>query len=118
MALAEGTAAFGLLIALQYMVTWSSVRLAWVKRVVTGEPSMLMYQGDMLQDAMRKMRVTEEEVRSAVRDSGLPSLDMVQAVVLETDGSMSVIERKDGPASQSTLQGVQRTWADATGPDC
>ncbi len=112
-ALAEGTTALALLIALQYAVTWSSVRIAWVKRLVTGEPSMLLYQGHLLPDALRKVRVTEEEVRAAVRRSGLPALEMAQAVVLETDGSMTVIERKDGQASESALEGVKGADADA-----
>ena len=37
--LAEGALAFALLIGLQYVVTWSSVRVAWVRRTVTGEPA-------------------------------------------------------------------------------
>lgn len=106
-ALAEGTSALGLLIALQYVVTWSSVRIGWVKRVVTGEPSMLLYQGNLLPDALRKVRVTEDEIRAAVRDSGLPALEMAHAVVLETDGTISVIRRGNENGEDSSLKGVQ-----------
>ncbi len=44
-ALAEGALALGLLISLQFIITWLSVRVSWVKRVVTGEPLLLLYEG-------------------------------------------------------------------------
>lgn len=95
-ALAEGALAFAVLIGLQFIVTWSSVRARWVRQLVTGEPRMLYYQGKLLPDALRTARVTVDEVEAAVRSSGLASLDGASAVILETDGSFSVVKRKEG----------------------
>ena len=103
--LAEGTLALALLIGLQYLVTWTSVRVGWIRKLVTGEPALLFYQGQMLKSAMRAARVTEDEVRSAIRSSGLSSLDGVEAVILETDGSFSVVKKGSGD-SRSSLSGV------------
>jgi len=105
-ALADGALAFALLIGLQFAVTWSSVRARWVRQLVTGEPVMLLYRGEMLPAALRRARVTENEVRAAVRSAGLASLSGIEAVVLETDGSFSVVRpgAKDG---QRSLKGVQ-----------
>ena len=105
-ALAEGALALGLLIFLQFLITWLSVRVSWVKRLVTGEPRLLLYEGELLLDALRKARVTRDEVRSAVRSSGLANLDAAQAVVLETDGSLSVVKRSSQPG-ETSLRGVQ-----------
>lgn len=105
-ALAEGALAFALLIGMQFMVTWASVRMRWVRRLVTGEPQLLLYRGDFLRDALRSARVTRDEVRAAVRAAGLTELRDAEAVVLETDGSFSVVRRGDiGEAS--ILQGVK-----------
>ncbi len=104
--LAEGVLAFALLIGLQFAVTWSSVRVRWVRRMVTGEPLMLMYRGDFLKSALRDGRVTEDEVRAAVRSAGLESLSKVHAVVLETDGSFSIV-RSGEEGGGSSLAGVQ-----------
>lgn len=104
-ALAEGLLAFALLIGMQFAVTWSSVRAHWVKTVVTGEPALLYYRGAFLSDALRRARVTEDEVRAAVRSQGLASLDQVAAVVLETDGAFSVVHR-GADANESSLEGV------------
>ncbi len=94
-ALAEGTLAFALLIGLQFVVTWTSVRVQWVRRLVTGDPSMLLYRGDFVSGSLRSARVTRDEVRAAIRSAGLCKLEDVEAVVLETDGSFNVIKRTD-----------------------
>lgn len=105
-ALAEGVLAFALLIGLQFAVTWSSVRARWVRRLATGEPMMLLYDGNFLPTALRQARVTEDEIRAAVRSAGVNSLHKVRAVVLETDGSFSVV-RPDENGSGSSLPGVE-----------
>ncbi|GAB6057024.1 DUF421 domain-containing protein [Desulfonatronum parangueonense] len=103
--LAEGALAMGLLIGIQFVVTWSSVRAQWVKKVVTGEPALLFYRGAYLTDSLRKARVTRDEVRSAVRTSGTAALDEIEAVVLETDGSFSVVKRSN-TSGESALAGI------------
>ena len=105
--LADGALAFAVLIGLQYAVTWSSVRAKWVRQGVTGEPSMLFYNGEFLPAALKYARVTEAEVRAAVRASGVADLSAVEAVVLETDGSVSVV-KPGGGAGLSSLSDVKR----------
>ena len=110
-ALAQGLLALALLVGLQFAITWSSVRWGWVRRTITGEPSLLLFRGQYLQAALRGARVTEEEVRAAVRSHGLPVIEEVEAVVLETDGSFSVIGRVNGdpPSSLSGIEIPQQT---------
>lgn len=103
-ALAQGLLALALLIALQFVMTWSSVRWSWVRRLITGEPSLLLFRGEYLHDALTRTRLTKEEVLAAVRAQGLPAIDAVEAVVLETDGSLSVIGKGDG--QPSSLAGI------------
>lgn len=104
--LLDGAIAFALLIGLQFVITWTSVRVRWVRQLVTGEPVMLLYRGALLPDALRTARVTTDEVRAAVRSAGQASLDGLEAVVLETDGSFSVIGRADA-SDRSSLDGVR-----------
>lgn len=105
-ALAEGILALGLLVGLQYVIAWLSVRSPRVSRIVKSEPSLLLYRGRFLSERMRKERVTEEEVRSAVRAGGHASVEAVEAVVLETDGTFTVVTPpRDGRAS--ALSGVK-----------
>jgi uncharacterized membrane protein YcaP (DUF421 family) len=105
-ALAEGIAAFVLLIALQFIITWLSVRFRSIERIVKAEPSLLFFQGRFLYDEMHQERVTESEVLAAARSQGIASLEEVEAVVLETDGSVTVLKSSSEPGS-STLQGIR-----------
>jgi uncharacterized membrane protein YcaP (DUF421 family) len=64
--LAEGLTALALLVVLQLIVTWCSVRSRFISKVVETEPTMLLHDGALLHDAMRQVRVTKGEVRAAV----------------------------------------------------
>lgn len=89
--LTQGLLAFAMLIALQLAVTWLSVRLRVVERLAKSTPALLLYQGELQRSAMKRERVTESEVRTALRGRGIGALEEAAAVVLETDGSFSVI---------------------------
>ncbi len=93
--LAEGVLAFALLIALQYVIAWFSVRSRTVSRFVKAEPTLLLYGGAFCDDALHRERVTEGEVRAAMREAGAASLSEVTAVVLEPDGSFAVVTASD-----------------------
>lgn len=92
--LAEGLLALALLILLQFIITWLSVRSKSVSRLVKAEPRLLFYQGEFLWSAMKTERVNEGEVLQAMRNQGM-NHNAVEAVVLETDGSFSVVKRID-----------------------
>lgn len=100
--LVQGVVALALLIGMQYIVTWFSARTDWVRDVVTGEPALLFYQGSYLQESMKKARVARNDIQSAVRGAGHEAMNDITAVVLETDGSFSVV-KSDGSGSQSSL---------------
>jgi uncharacterized membrane protein YcaP (DUF421 family) len=91
--LAEGATALALLIVLQFLVTWLSVRWRGFARTVRSEPALLVRNGEFCSDSMQRERITEGEVLSAVRSSGGRGIDDVSAVFLESDGSISVVRR-------------------------
>ncbi len=96
--LAEGVLALALLICLQFAITWLSVRYEPVQDLVKSEPSLLVRDGTYLMEAMRAQRVTKEEVEAALRENGTSEVSKAACVVLETDGSLSVIQA-DGSSS-------------------
>lgn len=106
-ALAEGILAFALLIFLQYIITWLSVRSSTVFQLIKANPELLFYQGQFLESAMKQERVNEAEIRTAVRTSGIANLEDVAAVVLETDGTFTVLSNLANGAS-SSLANVTR----------
>ena len=93
LALAEGVAALGLLVALQYVVTTTSVYWRGFHKAVTAEPALLLRDGEPLRGAMRRERITEDELEAAVRQAGGRTLADAAAVFLETDGTLTGIMR-------------------------
>ncbi|MDP3418605.1 DUF421 domain-containing protein [Falsiroseomonas sp.] len=95
--LAEGLVALLLLIGLQFLVAWLSVRSARFSDLVKSEPTLLLHQGRLLESAMRGQRVTQAEMLAALRSGGLSGPEAAESVVLETDGTMSVMPaRREG----------------------
>lgn len=94
--LAEAIAAFVVLCGLQFVIAWAAVRSERVRALVASEPALLAWEGRVLPDALKRERVAVEELRSVLRAAGRTSLDGVRAVVLETDGSFSVVGADEG----------------------
>lgn len=105
-ALAEGATALALLALLQLVVAWTSARLPSGRSVVTAKPTLVLHDGQPLEDRLREQRMTVGELRQAVRASGSGSLADVAAVVLESDGTLSVITH-DKYGNGSALQQVE-----------
>lgn len=105
-ALLDGAVALLLLIVLQYAITWSSVRSRRFQRMVQNRPRILAYRGEPHAEALRRERLTEEDLAAAVRASGHADLQATHAVILETDGSFSVIPRRDEQRASGALQHV------------
>jgi uncharacterized membrane protein YcaP (DUF421 family) len=96
----EGLLALAALVGLQFVAAWTSTRWPAVRRLLKSEPVLLLHDGRLLDDVLVRQRVTAGEVRQAVRSQGIGSLADVTAVVLETDGSFSVVPRaKTGDGS-------------------
>ena len=69
--LAQGVLAFVLLVGLQFVITWLSVRSGIVRRWMKSEPALLLFEGQMLRDALHREHVTEGGLGEALRHSGV-----------------------------------------------
>lgn len=93
-ALAEGAVALALLIGLQFAVTFTSVRSVRFSRAVRSEPTLLARNGRLCGGAMRQSRITADEAGSAIRAAGGADIAEVEAMILESDGTISVRLRR------------------------
>ena len=82
-----------LLVAAQWLVTRVTTSLPGGRRFLNAEPTLVLADGEIVESAMSGVRLTEGEVMQAVRSSGQGGFDAIAAVVLEPDGSLSVIPR-------------------------
>lgn len=98
--ISEAIAAFILLAVLQYIFTALELKFSLFKNLVTNRPALLYYKGEFQSRNLRKARLNRDELLGAVRKKGFGSLKEVEAVILESDASFSVIAKsKDGDES-------------------
>ena len=103
----KGIFAFGLLVIFQYIITWIAVRSSAIQKLIKSEPALLLYRGEMMTDVMKSERIAEGEILAALRANGVSAIEDADAVVLETDGSFSVISNIDD-SSGSALKDVRQ----------
>ncbi|WP_188462410.1 YetF domain-containing protein [Marivirga lumbricoides] len=89
--LADGAVAFFTLIFLQYAITWLSVRSKRIKHLITSEPVLILYKGELQHRVIKKERITIEEINLSIRKKGISSLEEVDAIILETTGDFTVV---------------------------
>ena len=70
---------------------WLGFRFARLRPILEGHPTLLVADGEVLRDNLRRQRVTVEELRAEARMQSIASLDDVRFAVLETNGKISFI---------------------------
>lgn len=95
-ALLEGIMAFGMLIFLQSLVTWLSVRIPFVKNIFSSQPALLVYRGQVLHHILKKERIKIEDIYLSAREQGLSNISDIDAAVLENTGDITIISKLTG----------------------
>ena len=106
-ALLDGVIAFMLLIFLQYILTRLSVRSKKFKNIITRNPSLLIYKGELLEDTLKEERITLDELNMAVRNQGISDISKVEVLILETTGDISIIASVEGDKT-GTYEGIKK----------
>ncbi len=90
-----GVVAASTLLLLNYVVGTLSGKNRGFRRVVQGEPSLLIHDGQPIQDHMAKEHISMDELQRAVREHGIAECSDVALAVLEVDGSISCLKYDD-----------------------
>jgi uncharacterized membrane protein YcaP (DUF421 family) len=79
---------------LQTGTSWAAFRFPRVRKVVDGEPIVIVQDGKLLEGNLRRERITPEDVAEEMRGQQIAHLDDVEWAVLETSGKISFIPKK------------------------
>jgi uncharacterized membrane protein YcaP (DUF421 family) len=79
---------------LQTGTSWASFRFPRVRKVVDGEPIVIVQDGKLLERNLRRERITPEDVAEEMRGQQIAHLENVEWAVLETSGKISFIPKK------------------------
>jgi uncharacterized membrane protein YcaP (DUF421 family) len=101
--LVEGVFAFATLIGIQIVLAEIAARSDLADKIINGHPTLLFSHGKFIPRALKRERITEGEVRAAIREKGVTRVEDVDAVVLENDGSLSVSWESKRPGESSLV---------------
>ena len=97
-----GTLALVAVFAVQAGVGALRARIPGAERWTDNEPLVLMRDGVADHDAMRRARVTEDDLRQKLRLAGLSRAEEAALVVMETTGDVSVL--RDRPSGELSAE--------------
>ncbi|SES05494.1 Protein of unknown function [Gracilibacillus ureilyticus] len=89
----DGFVSILIVLFLQYLVSNFAVKIPFLNKFIKSEPALLYYEDKFLTKALEKERVQKEEIMQAVRESGEDDMSQIKQVILETNGSLSVIKK-------------------------
>jgi uncharacterized membrane protein YcaP (DUF421 family) len=92
---AGGLLAATTLVALNSIVAVVTSKSKKAEAIIEGHPLVLIHNGKLYQTMMDQARLTHHELNSALRQAGCGCVDDVQYAVLENNGAISVVARKD-----------------------
>jgi uncharacterized membrane protein YcaP (DUF421 family) len=87
-----GAVAACTLLVLNYGVAAVSGSNRHLRRLIQGEPSLLIHDGKVIEPHMARERVSMDELHRALREHGINSPEQVALAVLEVDGSISCLK--------------------------
>ena len=83
------------LVVLNYGVGYVAYRNKPLERLIEGKPEVLIHNGRLFEQVMARAQLTHHELNAALRQAGVASVEQVKSAILENNGSISVIPRKE-----------------------
>jgi len=90
--LSGGAVAAGTLLILNYFVAELSGANRRFRRLIQGQPTLLIHDGKTIESHMAKEHVSVDELQRALREHGINSIAQTALAVLEVDGSISCLK--------------------------
>lgn len=88
----------------QIVLSYSNIKSGWMRRILCGEPTVLIQKGKIMEDRLKKQRYTVDGLMEELRSSGIFSLEEVEYAILETSGQISVIKKPEkNPVSKEDI---------------
>ncbi len=93
---------------LQSIIALLRQRVSWFNESVDNQPILLMDGSKILSKNLKKAQLTEDDLRSKLREANVWNYSQVKAVVFETTGDVSVLHTsQDTELDPDILQGVR-----------
>lgn len=88
-----------------FLLHWISLKWRYASKILDGEPTVVIMNGQVMEDAMRKMHYRMSDLSEQLREKGAFNISEVEFAVLETSGKLSVLKKSQHqPVTPSDLK--------------
>lgn len=89
----EGGLLIATIIFWNYAIDWLSYHFPFFDRLFNLPPLLIIKNGAVIKDNLRKELLSTDELMSKLREKGLTDLSQVKEAYMESDGQISIIEK-------------------------
>ena len=75
--------------------SYLTMKSKWLKRIVQGTPSYIIFHGEIDLKEMQKIKYSFEDLYHQVRQNNISTFSEIEFAILETDGQLSIIKKQD-----------------------
>lgn len=95
-----------LLLSLEGMLSFLTMKVPALKKLIYGKPNILIYEGKLNQNELQNERIELSELMCAMRQNGVASVEDVNYAILEENGKISIFPKADAaPVTPEQLNG-------------
>jgi uncharacterized membrane protein YcaP (DUF421 family) len=104
--LLNGLLPIAILLSCELLISWLSLKSSRFRSLCFGRPSILMRDGRIQLDELRRNRFSLDELCEELRGKGVTDLDSVRCAVLETDGTLNVLLKAESQTVTPSQMGL------------
>jgi len=102
--LTNGIIGILVLLAAEIFLSLLSLHSEKARGIICGTPTILVYNGKPVPEAMRRVRLNMNDLLEQLRNKEYPNISDVAYAILETNGSLSVIPKSPGDQAVDNTQ--------------
>lgn len=90
------------LVCYEVFVSWLILRLPFFRKIIYGSPKIIISNGKIKRSVLRELRLSVDDVMTAMRNQQIFDISEVQYAIVETTGSISIMKKqvKDTPTRE------------------
>ena len=104
--LTEALIPIGTVVILEIALAFLSMKSIRLRKLLCGKPVILIENGKLLQENLRRCRLTMDELTGHLREKDVLDLQSVQYAILETNGNLSVFPFPEARPASAADAGV------------
>lgn len=83
------------LVCFEIIISSISLKSKWFRSIISGNPIVIINNGELIQDQLKNLRFTIDDLMAALRENNIYDIRDVQYAIVETTGKVSVLQKYD-----------------------